>query len=361
MICNRDLCTVNIRQPEDDELDDERQSLLTAIISSGKTDGHGTQMTERTLRNFAEDLRKAIQFKDSHRMGQGFGVSTDGTYNASEDYVSGDFRLMRGYDLTNASYPTSDQFISAIADGIITRVSVGFSGGKHICNICDTEWYRQSCYHWPGRTYTLVDKNGKERQVMCIVRIDDARLVEVSAVSKGSNPDAMITEKAERCFREGNLPDDVRDELTETYGMRFDAIQVRGTGGPTMEVKELQAELDAVKKERDEALAQIRDIEPLAECGKEARTAVAAEALNAYKVSRGDAVKEADVEHIEKRFASMTYRELVGELRYYEEQAPAKPKVESGSQTTQPDTSGNRGDEGDGKPKVRSIAPPHWG
>ena len=358
MICNRELCTVNIRQPPEGEDDDGRQSLLTAIISSGKTDGHGTQMSERTLKNFAEDLKKAIQFKDSHRMGQGFGVSLDGAFNASEDYVSGDFKLMRGYDLTNASYPTSDQFIAAIADGIITRVSVGFSGGKHICNICDTEWFRQSCYHWPGRTYTLIDKNGKERQVECIVTIDDARLVEVSAVSKGSNPDAMITEKAERCFREGNLPEAVQHELTETYGMRFDAVQVPVTGGPEMDTKELQEQLDAVKQERDIAQAKVKELEPLAECGREARKSVAAQALNAYKVSRGDDVKEDDVNAIEKRFAGMTFRELAGELEYYERLAPDKPKVESGSQTEQPDRSGDRSDA---KPKVRSIAPPHWG
>ena len=359
MICNRDLCTVNIRQPPEGESTDEREALLTAVISSGKTDGHGTQMSEKTLRNFAADLKKAIQFKDSHRMGQGFGVSLDGTYDASEDYVSGDFKLMRGYDLTNASYPTSDQFVAAIADGIITRVSVGFSGGKHICNICESEWYRQSCFHWPGRTYILTDKNGKERSVLCTVTIDDAHLVEVSAVSKGSNPDAMITEKAERCFREGNLPDDVRDQLTETYGMRFDAVEIN-TGGRAVNEKELQAELDKVKQERDDALAKVAELEPLAEEGREARTAVAAEALNAYKVARGDAVREDDVKHLEERFKGMTYRQLSDELRYYAGQAPAKPEVEPGSQTEQPDTSQNRSTEsGEQKGQVRSIPVPY--
>ena len=358
MIFNRDLCRVELRQPPEGEPEDSEKVYLTAIISSGKLDGHGTEMTEKTLRNFAADLKTAIQFKDSHRMGHGFGVSLDGRYEEEDELVIGDFKLLRGLPLNNASYPDSDAFVRSIQEGVITRVSVGFSGGDYKCNICDADWLRGSCYHFPKRKYVVIGDDGKARVVECKVEIDNARLVEVSAVSKGSNPDAMIVDQAERAFREGCLPQDVQMELEEIYGMRFDTVHAHDSGGETVDIKEVQAQLDTVTAERDSALAKVQELEPLAACGKEARSLMAAEALNAYKVSRGENVKEADVERVQKRLDTLTYAELVGERDYYAEQAPDKPEVEPGSQTSQPDRSGDR--DGSKKTGRRALIPLHW-
>ena len=361
MHCCRDLCALEVRQaPEGEgggEGADSRRVYLSAVISSGKRDGHGTYMTERTLTNFAEDLNNSIQFKDSHRRGQGFGVSEGGEFN--DGVVTGDFKLLRGMPLSDASYPDSDTFIDAIDEGIITRVSVGFSGGKHICNICEGEWFRQSCFHWPGEIYEQVDqKTGKKRQVECEVAVDDAHLVEVSAVSKGSNPDAQITEKAQRLYEAGQLPIRVQRELEGQYDMRFDGdIPQRSD---SMDLQEAQKQLETVTSERDEARTQLSELEPLAECGKAAREYMTGLCVDAYKVSRGEKCTEKDVERFQKRAGTMDFDALVAELEHLRTLAPDPPKVEPGSQTSQPDNSKGESRE-EPKTEVRGVNPPHWG
>ena len=353
----RELCEVSVRQPPEGDEENDRRAFISAVISSGKLDGHGTYMTQKTLENFAKDLDNAIQFKDSHRRGQGFGVSEGGEF--ADEVVTGDFKLIRGWPLNEASYPNSDIFIDAIEEGVITRVSVGFSGGKHICSICDAEWYQKACYHWPGRQYEVIGDDGKSTLVMCEVAVDDAHLVEVSAVSRGSNPDAQIVEKAERCFREGRLPADVQNELEQVYGMRFDG-KIKSFGGFNMEREELQKQLASVTTERDEANEKIADLEPLAACGREARQWMGGQALEAYKVSRGEAVQEKEIERFTKRAESMTFADLVVEYEHLRTLAPPKPDVKSGSQTSQPDESGNP-DTRESKAKTRGVNPPHWG
>ena len=193
-----DLCQVEIRQIEEGE-DGDQNAYLRAVVSSGAQDGHYTRMTNKTLRNFASDLnRNDIQLRDSHRSGQGFGVSTKG--RLEEDKVIGDFKIVRQLTLTNASYPSSDDFIRAIEAGVITKTSVGFAGGTRICGICKADWRDPSCRHWPGQTYEVVGKNGKKRQVTAVFDVDDAHLREVSLVGRGSNPDAKIIERAERHY-----------------------------------------------------------------------------------------------------------------------------------------------------------------
>ena len=363
MEIGRDLCRVEIRQVEG-EPSDSRRVFITAVVSSGEEDGHGTVMSERTLDNFAADLKNKIQFKDSHRLGQGFGVSTDGRYE--DDLVYGDFKLIRGWPLQNASYPSSDVFIDAIEEEVITRVSVGFSGGKRICNICDAERDYFRCYHWPGRNYEKIDpKTGKSEMVRCIVTIDDARLCEVSAVSKGSNPDAMITEKAERCLREGKLPPDVQLELEEMYGQRFDtkpkSVMINGwEEDKRMDGTDVQKDLESTRTELAEAKQKVAELEPLAECGRHAREDTQREAMDAYKASRGKDVDEKMVESVSKRLATLPYRELVGERDHYRSLAPAKPAVEPGSQTTQPDSTQPAVRDESGT-DTRGVNPPHWG
>lgn len=362
MEIGRDMCRVQIRQVEG-EPEDSRRVFITAVVSSGREDGHGTIMSQRTLENFGRDLKTKIQFKDSHRMGQGFGVSTDGRYVADEDYVEGDFKLIRGWQLQNASYPTSDMFIDAIEEEVITRVSVGFSGGKRICNICDAESDYFRCFHWPGRKYEKIDaKTGKSSMVRCIVTIDDASLSEVSAVSRGSNPDAMITEKAERCLKEGRLPPEVQRELEDMYGMRFDSQPViinSRKEEKTVEDKDVQERLAAVETERDGLKEKVAELEPLADCGREARKYITAQAVDALKLARGKRYTEDDKTKFEKRAENMTFADLLVDLEHFRSLAPEKPEVEAGSQTTQPDAT--RGEEGGETRQTQAFNPPWVG
>ena len=365
---NKHLCKVEVRQPPDDDNSEDGRMYLTAIISSGEVDAHGTRMTEKTLKNFASDLKSDIQFKDSHQYGHGFGVSTGGSYR--DNMVYGDFTLMPGYNLRNASYPNSDEFIRAISDGIIKDVSVGFSGGTRICSICEARWYSDNCYHYPGRTYEKIDKKtGKKAMVRAEVYIDDAHLVEVSAVSRGSNPDSEIISKAQRCLEAGQLPEDLQRELEEMYEIRLDPSinpQSKKREVKPMDLEKMQEELISTRAsltelqaKYDELQAKVPELEALANCGREARKQILGEVIEAYKVRQGETVTTEQVDKTNERCSRLTYVELIGERDFLVSQAPEAPKVSTGSKTSQPDASSKRDmpkDDGEAKTPL----PPTW-
>ena len=353
-----ECCAVHLRQEPEGGGDDKRK-YIEAVVSSGRQDGHHTWMNEKTLANFASDLSAGVQFKDSHGRGQGFGISEKGV--VAENEVKGSFKLIRGWPLNNVSYPNSDVFIDAIEEGVIRQVSVGFKGGRHICSICSTDendvdlWSR-ACYHWPGKKYQVI-REGKEVTEVCTVEIDNARLIEVSAVSSGSNPDAQITDKAMRCHAKGMLPADVRRSLEVDYEMRFDEREEE----PEMAIdtERLQKDLDEARstlKERDDTIAELT---PFADCGRAARDHMKGEAVSAYKLSRGDKITEKDLEAVEKRFSTLPFTELVAERDYFKSLAPAPETVPAGSQTSEPDNSGEKRETE--KPKTQGLNPPHWG
>ena len=361
---HRDICKVSIREEgsdtSTDTSSDEKYARITAVISSGATDSYGTYMTDKTLQNFADRLNeKKVQLKDSHKYGQGFGISESGEFRDGK--VIGTFKVMRGWQLNDASLPSSDQYIEGIQEGIITETSVGFSRGNYQCNLCENrEWFRDGCYHLPKRSYDIKDKDGKVTRKQCIVGIDDAQLAEVSLVDKGANDDALIMERAQEYYEQGELPVDIQNQLELSYGIRMEGTPInKPKGGSKVETKELQDQLETVKTERDEVKAENAELKPLAECGKEARTYMKGQAKDAYKVSRGESVTESDIERFEKRADTLTFSELVTETEHLRSLAPEKPKVEPGSKTTQPDNSGSR--DAKDKTQTRGINPPHWG
>ena len=127
-----------------------------------------------------------------------------------------------------------------------------------------------------------------------------------------------------------------------------------------MDLQEAQKQLTAITTERDEALAKVKELEPLAEDGRAARTYMTAQCLEAFKVSRGESVTEKDIERFTKRAESMDFETLQSELEHLRMLAPAKPEVEPGSKTEQPDNSGSRDTKSEDK-EVRGYNPPHWG
>lgn len=347
------ICDVEIRQIKEGE-DGDRNAYMTAIVSSGALDSYYTRMTDKTLRNFAADLKRNIQLKDSHRSGQGFGVSTTG--KLEDGNVYGDFKLVRELDLNNATYPSSNDFITAIEEKIITRTSVGFSGGTRICGICRTDWTDPSCRHWPGEIYEITDEDGKKRQVTATLDIDDAHLVEVSLVSRGANPDAKIVERAQRHYAQGSLPSRIQRQLEEEYELRFDANLNPKTEVRSMDLERMKEQLDAANATIAERDAKIAELEPLAECGKEARDSVSAEVIEAFKVKNGESVTADQIREAEERNKTLTYSQLVAERNWLVSQAPEKPDVQAGSSTSQPDNSGARGNT----PKADSITPQRY-
>lgn len=364
---SRDICEVSLTQPQEGEDRNENYEYITAVVSSGTLDSHGTRMSAQTLQNFADRLNNdAIQFKDSHDRGNGFGVSTDAIYKDGKVIAS--FRLRKDWTLNNGI--SSNQIIEGIREGIITKTSVGFSGGDYICDICNDDYMRTRCDHYPNYKYMVKGDDDVEREVVASYTIDNAEVTEVSAVYDGSNPDAKILEKAESRYREGRLPVEVQTHFERAYGVRFSNQDKKtnnvnlNDGGVIVEPKELQQQLESVTTERDEARAEVEKLKPLAECGEEARKYMANEALTAFKVAKGEKCQEADVTKFQTRTAKYSFADLVMEVETWRELAPEAPEVKSGSNTTQPDNSGNPDGSrnADQKKDARAIVnPPWWG
>ena len=343
---DKGLYPIEIRQAPEDDKDNEKYGYFRAIISSTSIDGHYTRMTMKTLRNFTRDLKKGTQVKDSHGRGQGFGVSTDGELD--DEKVYGDFKLVKGFELRNASYPRSDEFIRAIDEGIITEVSVGFGGGEMRCSICKLDLWSRDCRHWPGEKYEQT-VDGKKQMVTAYADIDDARLKEVSLVDVGSNPDAKIVQRAQRHYAEGILPPAIQRQLEEKYeNVRFDPELTPKSKTKTnkevrtMDLEKALQQLEAANVTIGERDAKISELESLAECGKQARASVSAEVVEAFKIKNGESVTEDQIRQVEERNNTLTYSQLVVERNWLVSQAPEKPDVKSGSSTSQPDNSGAR-------------------
>lgn len=313
-----------------EESEDKKFHKVKAVVSSTAVDTYFTHMTMRSLRNYRDDAKQGVQLKDSHLMNNGFGTSTDAKISKEELIV--DFQLMRNQPLNApASYPNSDDFARAIKEGIINDVSIGFYGGKRICDICEDNW--RKCYHWPGIEYEIEDRG----TILCTAAVDDARLAEVSTVFDGSNPDAVILERANRCISEGQIDDKTLYMLTERYGVRFN----EGTTGysiPKRENKTMDASKERIEileksnadlkelSERQEAKIEtlqktIEDNKELVELGKEARSEKVFNVKKAYKnlkSDRGDEIDLKDLEYFDKRLAGMSLSELRYEQQLYE-------------------------------------------
>ena len=336
-----DICELEIRQVREGE-DGDSNAYVSAFVSSRAQDTHYTVMTDRTLRNFAADLNgNNIQLKDSHTYKQGFGVSTKGEFDKTTGKVKGDFKIVRDLSLQDASYPSSDDFIRAIEEKVITKVSVGFVGGTRTCNICKADWLSRDCRHWPGLKYEV---DGK--RVTATQDIDNARLREVSLVSNPSNPDAKIIKRAQEHYAEGILPESVQSQLEETYDVRFEANDSTDTkpppektvakDGTTMTPEELQQANDELRTKLAETEAKVAEQAPLVEELQGARKAVTEEVVKAFSMVRGESVKPEDIERLRKRCEKFTYPELEEERVYLQEQIPEKPKVSTGSITNTP-------------------------
>lgn len=182
--------------PEDQEL-----YFWRAEISNDLLDSHFTHMAESTLRNYAGDAKAGVAFLKGHNWRElPIGYSLDAGYEnqGSKKRVVADFYTVRGL-------PETDDLIKRMQSGLVRDVSVGFHGGRLICDICTRDFW--DCSHWPGFKYEV--KEGEViRQVVATLTIEDARLSEVSGVFDGSTPEAMILKAQERA---GDLkPEEVR-------------------------------------------------------------------------------------------------------------------------------------------------------
>jgi len=195
---------------------------FAAEISSERLDSYFTHMTVRTLTNFVADAREGVAFQDSHsRTRLGFGMSIDGMLEVVEEGITravADFYTVPGITFGGMhSYQSTDDFIRAVEAGLVRDVSVGFYGGRWICDISGLDYFDWNCPYIAGLEYELTDPaSGETETVVSTVSIDNARLSEVSAVFDGSTPGAMLL-KAERAARAGELDDMQRLTLQERF------------------------------------------------------------------------------------------------------------------------------------------------
>lgn len=304
---------------------------IKAVISSTALDSYYTRMTMKTLKNFRSAAKSGIQLKDSHLMNNGFGISTDARIKGEELIV--DFELMRDQPLNPpASYPNSDHFARAIKEGIINDVSVGFSGGRVNCDICDADWYR--CYHLCGVEYEI-EGRGK---VLATATIDDAELCEVSTVYSGANPDAVIIDRINHCISEGQVDEKTLSMLSERYGVRFNEGK-KEYSIPKMESENMDAskerieileksnkdlkELSERQEEKIETLQKtIDENKELVTLGREARDQKIFDVKTAYKkfkMDRDNDINRDELERFEKRLTGMGLADLEFEQKLYED------------------------------------------
>lgn len=274
-----------------------------AQISNSNLDAYFTRMSESTLRNYADDAQAGVAFLRGHnwmeipigRSLSGELLEQDGTRRVLADFY------------TISGLPETDQLIAKMRSGVLKDVSVGFFGGKTICNLCQRDFW--SCPHVPGLTYEIKDGD-VVRQQLATFTIEGAHLAEVSGVYDGATPGAVIL-KAQQEAEAGRIqPEQVRI-LEQRYRIHlpernraFAGVDITDRAQPTTpgedsdmtdeEVTRIQTafarlglpisddvagSLETIAERLVAADARVKDLEPQAAEGRQYRADMIAAAL----------------------------------------------------------------------------------
>jgi hypothetical protein len=193
---------------------------------------------------------------------------------------------------------------------ILRDVSVGFHGGRMVCDLCGQDFW--DCRHFPGLKYETKEGDVVKTELATFT-IDDARLSEVSGVFDGSTPEAMIR-KAAMFAERGKLTRVETDVLMQQYRIKLPAkyrtVMDMGNLGPIKEeyiqgreertmdekdftrIKAALLECRAITKEQSESMtdedlaghvevmrAKFKELEPQAEEGRQYRKDLVVQAL----------------------------------------------------------------------------------
>lgn len=217
---------------------DERTPFFwPAEISSNRLDAYYTRMdAATTLKNFVADANAGVSFQNSHRwyelpLGQSVEAKMEEARALAVFYTVPGLRL--------GDVDTSD-FINGVRAGIVRDVSVGFHGGKFICNICGRDMLRDwECPHIPGLTYQVGSDDAGRVPVVATATVVDAHLSEVSAVYDGATPGAAIL-KAQIELDAGRLTAPQAGLLEQRYRVRLVQL-ARAYGGVTLDERQTEA------------------------------------------------------------------------------------------------------------------------
>lgn len=255
--------------------------FFRAEISNDLLDSHYTHMSAKTLGNYAEDAAKGVAFLRGHDWSSlplGYSLTGKLETEGAKQRVTTDFYTVPGIKET-------DELIKRLRTGLLRDVSVGFTKGRMICDLCQRDFW--DCPHLPGVTYEQRTGDTVANQLATFT-IDDSRLCEVSGVFDGSTPDAMIT-KAERMAERGELSQKQIEVLETRLRRRFKTktISVPGresTKGGEMDVERMKTVLKVASEEEvfgaiEKLQGRVTEMEAQAEEGRQYRKDLVAEAL----------------------------------------------------------------------------------
>jgi hypothetical protein len=207
----------------------ENPFVRAAEISSNRLDAYFTRMdANTTLRNYARAAAAGVSILDSHeRYRLGVGYSYTGETAQGEDgatIVLSDWYTVPGIRFGGGhSFATTDDYIKAVEARIVRKISVGFYGGRGVCDICHQNYYSWDCPHIAGMEYQIEDENGR-RTVVATVTIFDAELAEYSLVYSNATPGAALR-KIEREIQEGRLSPESIGILERRYRIQLPAAK----------------------------------------------------------------------------------------------------------------------------------------
>ena len=190
-------------------------------ISSTRLDSYFTHMMASTLQNFAQEAKEGRSFLDSHdggKLGLGYTFGGELAIEGDNALAVANFYTVPGIRFGGQhSFASTDDFIKAVEARIVRDVSVGFHGGRWVCDICGGDYFRYSqCSHFAGVEYEQTGEDGVTKRTLATVGIHDAHLSEVSAVFDGATPGAMIR-KAQAGVRDGQLKGEALAFLEQRY------------------------------------------------------------------------------------------------------------------------------------------------
>jgi len=172
--------------------------IFPAVMSNDSLDSHFSRMDEASLKNFAADAGAGVPFMNSHRMGRyggelPLGHTYEGVFDGegARKQARAGIYMLRGLRPNGDAGIATDDMMRAVDSGTVRDGSVGFFGGKSVCDICgnDVRDY-QNCPHIPGTSRKT------ENNKIATYTVKGARLQEFSGVAAGSTPGAMFSRSA---------------------------------------------------------------------------------------------------------------------------------------------------------------------
>ena len=201
---------------------DERAYFDTEAFTSDTTDTEERIVHTSEHQSIAEQITNGVRVLDSHKH-ETNGLGQTNLARIENNKVPGSFYIFKGMEingnftpmpLDDQSYPTTEAWIMGLKDGFIKSVSMGWYAERNICNICQGTIYQYPCYHYPGETYNITNKEtGEESIIKATFTCYGITVVEISLVYFPANPDARLIAKAKALASDNHLSSEQIDRI----------------------------------------------------------------------------------------------------------------------------------------------------